>query len=72
MFSYRRRLKKERLEKEKSNINELAEKDPEKFEEKMKMVDKSRVKVRLLADFLKKFFLQTQKVSSSWQCNLFY
>ncbi|CAE1251035.1 UTP14 [Acanthosepion pharaonis] len=44
--NYRRRLKKERLEKEKSNIHELAEKDPEKFEEKMKMVDKSRVKER--------------------------
>lgn len=44
--NYRRRLKKERLEKEKTNIHKLADRDPEKFAERMKKVERSRVKER--------------------------
>ncbi|GAB1606963.1 U3 small nucleolar RNA-associated protein 14 homolog A-like [Argonauta hians] len=44
---YRRLLKRDKLEKEKSRVNDLASKDPEKFLEQMKTVEKSRAKERV-------------------------
>ncbi|XP_029649153.1 U3 small nucleolar RNA-associated protein 14 homolog A [Octopus sinensis] len=44
---YRRVLKRDKLEKEKSRVNELATDDPEKFLNQMKIVEKSHAKERI-------------------------